>query len=343
LRPSDIWRAPRLRVLADGVPLANATEASVLSAGSFAADCFRVRAALAGDAAFWAACGGVAIDVQVALDPLGGFVSLVQGQADAIGIDPVAGTLTIDGRDNAAALIAARTQETFANRTASEIATLLAQRHGLTPDVQPTRTPVGRYWQLEHDSLTLNAGARATTEWDLLAILAGWEGFDLWVSGTTLHFRAPDTATPPPLLSCVPTAAGPADFTALRLDRALSFAGDIIVTVKSWHSRLGTGCVQSARTERGAASAQEYVFVVPNLTPDAAQQLAARRLVELAGHEWLLRAEMPGELALSPRGFFRLAGTGTVHDRIWRIDEIERRVSVREGFSQSLRARASSM
>ena len=255
--PSDIWRAPRLRVLANGVPVARATEASVVSAGAFSADFFRVRAALAGDAAEWAALTAVVVDVQMALDPLGGFTSVVQGRADAIGIDPIAGTLTLEGRDYAAQLIEARTQETFANRTSSEIAVLLAGRHNLAADVQATDTPVGRYWELEHDSLTLNAGTRATTEWDLLATLAGWEGFDLWVAGTTLCFRPPDTTTLPPVLSAVATPTGPANFVALRLERALSFAGNISVTVKSWHSRAGTGTVQTAATDRGAAGGAE--------------------------------------------------------------------------------------
>ncbi|HET9019771.1 MAG TPA: hypothetical protein VFN46_09295 [Acetobacteraceae bacterium] len=337
---SDTWRAPRLRVLAGGVMLPGVIAASVIASGGFAADFFRVRAAVSGDAAYWTAQTVLPVDVQVALGPLGAFVSLVQGNADAIGLDPVAGVLTIEGRDYAAALIEARTQETFANRTASEIATLIAARHSLAADVQPTTTPAGRYWELEHDSLTLDAGARATTEWDLLAMLAGWEGFDLWVSGTTLHFRPPDTITPPPVLSSVPTLSGPADFSALRLDRALSFAGDIVVTVKSWHSRIGAGTAQTARMSRGGTSAQDYAFVVPNLSPEAAALLAQRRLAEIASHELLLRGEMPGELALSPRMAFRLAGTGTLFDTLWRIDEVERRISMHEGFSQSVVARA---
>jgi hypothetical protein len=326
LRPSDIWRAPRLRVLANGVELPGVIEATVISTAYFSADFFRVRAATIDSAAAWAASASIDIDVQMALDPLGGFVSVV----------------TLEGRDYAARLIEARTQETFANHTASEIATTLAARRGLAADVQQTTTPVGRYWELEHDSLTLSMGTRATTEWDLLAMLAGWEGFDLWVSGTTLHFRPPDTTTPPALLSAVATAAGPPDVGALRLERALSFAGDIIVTVKSWHSRMGAGTVQTARTERAAAAAQEYVYVVPNLTPDAALQLAQRRLAELAAHEWVLRAEMPGELMLTPRSFVQLIGTGTPFDRVWRVTEIERTLSARAGFRQWLRANASS-
>jgi hypothetical protein len=339
---SSLWRAPRLLVLANGAPLATATEASVTSFGGFASAFWRVRAALAGDAALWAASSAVDVDVQVALDPIGDYVSLVQGSADYIGIDPIAGTLTLEGRDRSAALIEARTQETFANRTSSEIAEILAARHGLAADTQPTTTPVGRFWELEHDTLTMDAHTRATTEWDLLATLAGWEGFDLWVTGGTLHFRPPDTLAPPTLLSAAPTLAGPPDFTALRLDRALSLAGDLIVTVKSWHSRLGSGTVQTARTARGAGASRDYVFVVPNLTPDAASLLAQRKLTELASHELVVRGEMPGELALSPRGAIQLIGTGTMFDTVFRIDEIERRISMRDGFSQFLPARAAS-
>jgi phage protein D len=342
LQPSDVWRAPRLQVLANGTLLTGTTEAIVTSTGWFAADTFRVRAALVGDAATWAATTSITVDVQMALDPLSGFVSMVQGGADSVILDPLTGVLTLEGRDRSAALIEARTQETFANRTASEIAGLLAARHGLAADAQATTTPVGRYWELEHDSLTLDAFARATTEWDLLVRLAGWEGFDVWVSGSTLHFRAPDTSTPPTVLRAGAMVDGLPDVTALRLERALSFAGDVAVTVKSWHSRLGSGCVQTAATSRGASQCRSYVFVAPNLTPDAAMKLAQAKLAETTAHEMTMACDMPGELSLSPRGAVRLAGTGTVFDRVYRVDEVERQMSVRRGFSQHVRARAAS-
>ncbi len=325
-------RAPRLQVLVNGEVLGGATEAVVTSTGAFGADRFRVQAALQGAAAQWAQAAAVTVDVRLALAPSEGFVSLVQGLTDLVCLDPLRGTLTLEGRDGSAALMEARTQENFANRTSSEIAGILAERHGLRLDVQATSTPAGRYWQLEHDSLTLNAGGRATTEWDLLTGLALHEGFELWVSGGALHFRAPDAA-PPDVLAV-------AALSSLRLERALTFAGDIAVTVKSWHSRAGRGCTGSARTQRGAASSRDYVFVVPNLTQAAAQLLAERRLAELAGHELALFAEMPGELALTPRQRVRLFGTFTAFDAVFRIDEIERRLHATHGFSQTLRGRA---
>lgn len=344
LPPSDLLggvlgagpvRQPRLNVLANGVPLVGATEASVLSTGYFSADQFRVRAALTGDAAVWAGSATIFVDVQMALSPLGGFASLVQGYADLVSIDPIGGTVLLEGRDLSSQMIEARTQETFANQTSSEIATTIAGRHGLAASVQATTTPVGRYWELEHDSLTLNAATKSTTEWDLLVRLALREGFDLWVSGTTLFFQPPDQTTPPTVLP-VTTAM------ATRLDRELTFAGDIVVTVKSWHSRAGSACVQTAQTSRGAAASREYVYVVPNLTPDAAQAYAQNVLTQLTQHELVATLEMPGELTLMPRASVLLQGTGTIFDTVLRIDEVERRLHSTRGFTQRVRARAAS-
>lgn len=332
---SGFLREPRLNVLVNGAPLVNAIEASVGSNAFFSADRFQVRAALTGDAFVWASATDLFVDVQMALSPLGPFVSMVQGNADLVSIDPIGGTLLIEGRDLSADLIEARTQETFANRTSSEIATILAGRHGLAANVQTTAAPVGRYWELEHDSLTLNAAGRATTEWDLLVLLAKREQFNLWVSGTTLNFLPPD---PLALPSVLPISSA----ISVRLDRSLTFAGDVVVTVKSWHSRQGKACVQTAQTDRGAATSRDYVYVVPNLTPDAALTYAQNVLDELTRHELVASIEMPGELALAPRMPILLQGSATIFDTVLRIDEVERRLHAKRGFTQRLRARAAS-
>ncbi len=339
----SILRQPTLIVLANGVPLAAPLAAEVISNNHRAADRFHVTAALPAppDAAMWAATAPIAVDIRIALNG-GTAVSLIQGNVDSVEIDALTGHLTIEGRDNTAALIEARTQETFANRTSSEIAALLAARHGLTPDVATTTTPVGRYWQLEHDRITLDQFSRATTEWDLLTNLAAHEGFDVWVSGTTLHFRPAASAavspTPSVTLAAVATASGPANVTALRLERALTLAGAIQVTVKSWHSRMGTACAQSVSGGSGGTP-RNYVYVAPNLTPDAALKLANTKLAELAKHERVVVADMPGELTLMPRMSIDVGGTGTAFDQLYWIDEITRSLDWRNGFTQRIRAR----
>ena len=106
-------------------------------------------------------------------------------------------TVEIDGRDLTARLLDARTQETFSNQTASQIAETLAARHGLTPNVTATQTLAGRYYAADHDRLTLGQFSRATTEWDLLTFLAAREGFEAYVSGQTLTFAPCRQPAPP--------------------------------------------------------------------------------------------------------------------------------------------------
>ena len=184
-------RFPQLRVLANGNQVSGAIEAQVHTNNHFSADRFSVSIALSvdrGAAQFWSSTSDVFLEVQMSVDGLI-FKSLVQGAVDHVDLDMGQRLVRVEGRDLTAALIETRTQETFANQTSSEIASTLAKRHNLDAQVAPTSTPVGRYYQSEHDRITLNQFSRATTEWDLLTFLAQQEGFDVFVSGRTLFFR----------------------------------------------------------------------------------------------------------------------------------------------------------
>lgn len=339
--PSSV-RSPRLRVLANGTPAAGVIEAQVFANNHYAADRFSLSVALGADPgalAFWSGTPDILLDVQMSLDGLG-YTSLVQGTVDVVDIDPIQGLLRVEGRDLTATLIETRTQETFANRTASEIAEILAGRHNLTPAVTATSTPVGRYYQNEHDRITLGQFSRATTEWDLLVFLAQQEGFDVFVSGTTLHFQ-------PARGQYAGVVLTPQTVMDLKLERALTLARDIEVVVKSWNTRQQSAFTQTARAHRagGAGGAragappQRYVFVRPNLTSDQALKLAQQKLAELTRHERVVSATMPGELALTPRSLVTLAGTGTDFDQTYFVDVIERQLHVESGFTQHLRCK----
>jgi phage protein D len=344
-------RAPRLRLVVNGSTIASVVTAELVSNNHYAADRFHVQLAL-GDAqpAPWAATDDMEATLDLSLDGGLSWTTVIDGIVDSVDIDPLARTVTLAGRDRTALLIEARTQETFANRRASEIAELLAARHGLTPDVAPTTELVGRYWQDEHDRITLGEFAHAITEWDLLVTLARREGFDVWVSGRTLHFRPPQTApTAAAVLRPAPMTGGPANVTSLQLRRALTFARDIEVVVKSWNAHHQAAFTQTARArrKRGAAGIgrgqtaqmQRYVYIIPNLTPDAALKLAQAKLAELSRNERVISAEMPGELTLAPRMMMRLEGTFTDFDQTYWIDEIERHIDITHGFTQRLSAR----
>lgn len=334
-------REPSLLVLVDGVPLLGAIDAEVCSTNFLGADRFVVRLALGADygfdAAFWSAATSVLLEIRIGTSGAASVVSLIQGAADTVEVDVLRGMVTIEGRDLTARLIERRTQDIYANRTASEIATLLAQGAGLTPKVTVTRTPVGRYYQGEHDRLTLDRYSRTTTDWDLLVFLAQQEGFDVFVAGDGLFFQPPSTSAPPvPLdISMV---------QALRMEHALPLAAGISVTVKSWNSRQQSMVTATAGTTSPATATdtgvRDYVSVRPNLTPDQAQAVAQVRLAELASHERTITARMPGELMITPRSLIQLSGTGTAFDQTYAVDEITRRIGESCGFVQTVRARA---
>ena len=350
LAGTTAWRAPRLQLLANGSPVQGVVEASVRSNNHYAADRFAATVALGLDlwanAAFWASQTDILVDVQFSLDAGMTFTSFIQGLVDTVSIDVLAGSLHIEGRDLTAALIENRSQETFANRTSSEIATILAQSNKLTPVVTPTMTPVGRYYQNEHDRIALNQFSRSMTQWDLLIFLAGQEGFDVFVSGTSLYFQPPAASAAPPY------AVTPANVQDLRLERSLTLARDIVVTVKSWNSRQQNAFTQTVRasgtngvSKSGAGRSgppQTYVFVRPNLTMDDALKLAQQKAAELAQHERVWEATMPGDMTLNPRSMIQLMGTDTDFDQTYFVDVIDRHLSMAHGFVQRVRAKNTS-
>ena len=326
-------RAPRLAVLADGSPLPNLIDADINSNAHFAAARFRLRLAIDPPTAATLLQTGTVIDIQLSLG--GPPVSILQGEADTLSMDVLNQTLEVDGRDLTARLLDARTQETFSNQTASEIAKTLAARHGLTADVTATNTLVGRYYENEHDRITLGQFARSTTEWDLLTFLAAREGFEVFVTAQTLTFAPTDAAASPVMLT-------PALCLSLQLDHALTLARDIQVTVKSWNTRQQVAFTQTARSPAGGGRSrggapQRIVVVRPNLAPADALQLAQRILADLSAHERVVHAELPGELALTPRTRIQLTGTGTDFDQVYNVAELDRHFHADHGFTERLR------
>lgn len=341
INSSGAPRTPSVQLIANGRQMDGIIAARVHSTSYFSADYFELTLALDSDRLFWVEATPVDVDVRLRPDASDNYVSVLQGRVDALRLDALARLARLEGRDYASSLIDSVVSETFSNRTASEIVTLLAQRHGLQPAVVPTTETIGRYYQDGRDAVMLDAFSGRASEWDLLAYLAQHEGYDLFVSGTTLNFLP---ASAPPASSCVLT---PADVIELRLERNLPFDGDVTIAVKTWNSRLHAADVRVATRIGGATprnigvptcEGRNYILIRPNLTSDAAQRLAERRLAEVCTHGSSIDLTMPGEMTLMPRSVFVLTGTGTDFDRPYRIDVVDRRISSHSGFMQRIRA-----
>lgn len=346
------WRTPNFQLLANGNILWGAVRIEVTSNNHYAADCFSGEVSLSADPnyglSWWASQADVQIEAKMSLDQ-SSWQSIIIGRIDHLQFDLTTNCVRFDGRDFTADLIDAKTQDTFANQTSSQIATTLAARHGLTADVQSTSTLVGTYYQLEHDRITHDNFSRQTTEWDLLIYLAQQEGYDVWVSGTTLHFKpAGSTGSTYTVNYTQPSPIPALNVSRLHMERSLTLAKDIQVTVKSTNLKNGkayTRIVKGHNAKSPGASnsnTQNYVFVKPGLTPDQALQYAQQRLTELSKHERVISLEMAGEANITPRDMIQLVGTNSEFDQLYYLDEIHRCMDFEQGFVQNMRAKNTS-
>jgi phage protein D len=349
-------RSPRLRVLSNGAELAGSISASVTNNNYHQCDTFRVSFAMSvGAPGWWDVNPPLVLDIQVSIDGAQSWQSLLIGEVDHQNVHLQTGTIEMEGRDLSARLIEAKTQEAFANQTASDIAKTLAARHGMTTNITATTTLAGRYYEQDHSTVTLGEFSRTTTEWDLLVYLAQREGFDVFMSGTTLNFvpSVAQNANPYVIQWSPPSPMVRLNAVGLTMERSLALAKDVQVEVRSWSSRQGRAFTKTASAIGGkssgasgatgkATTTQKYVIVRPNLTEDAAQQLANQTAAQITLHERVASVDMPGELQLTPRNMAKIQGTNTSFDQAYFIASIERHISFGEGFHQSMRLKNSS-
>lgn len=329
-------RQPRVQVLVNGTILPGIVAAQISGTSALQADHFSITAALTATAdfglAWWDAQNTILADLRFSLDGGENFVSLLQGEIDCIRADPVSGLVVAEGRDLSARLIDAQTGESFANQMASDVAILLANRHGLNPSVTRTTNPVGRYYQADHNHAALNRFGRARSEWDVLCELARREGFDLFVQGATLYFQPMEAGQAPvfPLLF----SGGVGTMAGLHLQRLPALERGLQINVRSWHSKQG----QVFNSSAGASGGVAANVLRSNLTQDQVQAVADQTWRETLSHARQISVRMPGELSLSPRSVLRLAGdvAGWVGD--YRISDITRRLDA-GGFRQDVVAR----
>lgn len=273
--------------------------------------------------------------------------SLITGNVDTVHFDPSQRTIELAGRDLTSLLIDTKTAEKWQNQTASQVATAIAKRHGLTPVVTATTRTIGIYYQIDHVCTTLTQ-----TEWDFLTTIAQQIGFVVYVKGKELHFEpAPDTAQAKryPLMwqDADTTQTFRSNVKALSFERTLTVGKSVSVTVRSWHpgqkgSFSATYPAKHAHGIRpGTATqpSQPYVFTIPNLTQEQATQRAQAIYNDLIKHEMRLRAELPGDNELSISHIIPVTGTGTAFDQHYFPEAITRRMAFDCGYTMSIRAR----
>lgn len=328
-----IARQPRLQaILNDSIVLAP-YDAQVTHHCSYAASSYRMQFALTDNTqvgtADWSDIEQAKFKVQVSTSSLEPYADLIEGYADTISISPVAGSVSVEGRDLSASLLDSKTPADYQNSTASEIVRILAGRHGLNPVVVDAADFAGRSYANTKNVTSLVQFARLTSDWDILAMLAQSAGVDLFVIGSSLYFQTRGTASTTPQTILFNA------LTDLRLNKHPRLAAGTAVTVSSWNSATGAAVAET----KGTSSTSNYSVSRPNIASTTAQAMAAQLLQSIAREAMSVQFTMPGDAVLSAQCPIRLEGTGTAFDTTYTIDSITRAFHARSGFSQTIRAK----
>ena len=256
-----------------------------------------------------------------------------------------AGTVTITGRDLTAKLIDAKTANRYGNMTASQAVTQIAELFNLTPEVTRTTTPIGKF---QNDQYASMAGSVAY--WDLVTDWANQEGFDCYVSGTTLYFgpAQAETDTSPWIFYAKDDGQGRywANVKSMTLTRNANLSKDITVTVishssktgrsiKATASRAGTRVPSSSRNS-DASTVDNYLFRRPGMTQAQAQNWANAELQAITNFEREFTVSLEGDANLHTRKKILIQGTGTDFDTSYYIRTISRVWNRTDGFSMTI-------
>ena len=364
----NTFRTPRPLVLINGDPVDGGTTPTQTSAvpmdgvvsveidanNQYEASTWKIEANLDPlyklNANWWSNQSKVIVTIQVGFEDQTGQFSGVWtpliGIVDDYEINLDESSITLTGRDLSALLIDTKTAETYSNNTASEIVTTIAQQQGLTPVVTSTTAIAGSYYQIDTTTTGLGAFSHEMTQWDLLIYLAQQAGFDMFVDGWNLVFQPKASTNDNPYVvewwmgdDGIPQS----NVIGLKLQHSLTLAKGVSVTIKS-HSTV-TGKTVTARAQDPdykssyGDGTQDYVFYVPNLSSQAAQDLANQRYADITRHLRTICFDMPADSALSPRGVILLSGTQTAFDGCYYPDRINMTLSVSDGFMASVEAK----
>src|ERR1700679_516186 len=114
-----------LQVIVNGSLVEGLLQASIVTSNCFSSDSYAVTFATGplplGDIAFWSTLSSAYVEISVIAGSQPMSPNLISGMIDTIQFDPIAGIVTIEGRDLSSSLIDSYRQQDFVNQTASEV------------------------------------------------------------------------------------------------------------------------------------------------------------------------------------------------------------------------------
>ncbi|WP_143217303.1 phage late control D family protein [Acetobacter sp. DsW_063] len=253
---------------------------------------------------------------------------LFGGVVDHAHYTPAGNKVVVSGRDRSARLIERELSgKSFLNFTASDAISQLATEVGLTPDVDTTSGLVGQFYQYEHKAHGLRSMHRFQTAWDFCVGMQRRYGYDLWVDGNTLYFKAPDENSEILYLNWKQadseTKYPVSSVWNLGLSRRVAYSDGTAVTVSAWDARQRVSHSATYPSDISAAGLGYAYTAAVGTTLDECAALARQKYNETMAHARTLSMNVHPSLSISPRQRVTIQGTGTSFDGVpYTVDEV---------------------
>lgn len=259
---------------------------------------------------------------------------------DFYGDDTDGEYVTLTGRNLAGPLIDTAITEKWPNNTASQIAQMAATQFGLTPQITPTYTLVGAYYNQDATVMTNQ------TSWlDLLAFLANHEGCVVRVIDTTLFFGPLSALTayqqsPIPLL-------WRQNLKKFQLTREPHAARDIEVQVITYDANHKKRIVETAKSTtaysprlKNQLGRSQFLetYAIPGLTRQQAADRARQILGQLSAQQIVAQLETSIEYGFDAYCPIALGGVGAVLSNTYYANKITRNFDISQGLDIQITA-----
>ncbi|MBL0386231.1 hypothetical protein JJB07_06140 [Tumebacillus sp. ITR2] len=241
--------------------------------------------------------------------------------------------VSLSGRNMVAVFLDNKINEKFPNLTSSQIAEMLAEKHGLKPRVAQTYTTVGTYANDESAEMSNDSQA----EWDLLTSLAEQEGFIVCVLDDFLYFGPLENLLHDQLAQDPMAYTWGQNVLELSITRNPHAAKNLTIDVHSYNASQSQHVSASAKRDfPGADSTYQERHFLAGLTQEQAQQRAQALVDQLAEMELVGSVTVTGDTQLRVGTRIALYGVGQVLSDFYYIRKASHTFSQTEGYRTNL-------
>lgn len=240
-------------------------------------------------------------------------------------------TVTVEGRDAAAKLMDAQSQEKWQNKKPHEIVQEIAQRHGIQTEVDQPSDQAGKIYSDDYDALS-----NRHSEWSVINWIADHFGMIAYITGGKLYYKNHDEQLPTVTIQYrppTPQEYESGNFIKLHTTRNHVLGRKTKVNVHSHNHRKKE--VYHANEEDGDGGDEPliYHYHIPQISQQQGQRIAKAKMAEIKSHEMKVDSlEIPGDESINARVSIQLTGTGTAFDQSYDAGDITHTISVKGGY-----------